>query len=136
MTPGTTAHRVPSVGILLLMAVAEFMLTLDLSIVNVALPAIGGDLGFSESSLQWVVNGYALTFAGFLLLGGRAADLFGGRRVFLGALGAFTAASLACGLATGDEALVASRVAQGLAAGVLAPATLSILTATYREPDT
>jgi MFS family permease len=98
------------------MAVAEFMLTLDLSIVNVALPAIRGDLGFSQASLQWVVNGYALTFAGFLLLGGRAADLFGGRRVFLGALGAFSLASLACALATTEEMLVAARVAQGLSA--------------------
>ena len=135
MTPGSTARRVPSVGILPLMAVAEFMLTLDLSIVNVALPAIRGDLGFSPSSLQWVVNGYALTFAGFLLLGGRAADLFGGRLVFLGALSVFTIASLACGLATADWALVASRVVQGLSAGVLAPATLSILTTTYRDPE-
>jgi EmrB/QacA subfamily drug resistance transporter len=122
-------------GVLALMAVAEFMLTLDLSIVNVGLPAIRGDLGFSQDSLQWVVNGYALTFAGFLLLGGRAADLFGGRRVFLGALGAFTLASLGCALATAEEGLVAARVIQGLSAGVLSPATLSILTATYREPD-
>jgi EmrB/QacA subfamily drug resistance transporter len=123
------------VGILAPLAVAEFMLTLDLSIVNVALPAIRGDLGFSQSSLQWVVNGYALTFAGFLLLGGRAADLFGGRRVFLGALSVFSVASLACGLATEQAALVAARVVQGLSAGVLAPATLSILTATYRQPE-
>jgi EmrB/QacA subfamily drug resistance transporter len=120
--------------ILALLAVAEFMLTLDLSIVNVALPAIRRDLGFSAGSLQWVVNGYALTFGGFLLLGGRAADLFGGRRVFLGALGAFGLASLACGLAAGQVALVAARVVQGLSAGVLAPATLSILTATYADP--
>ena len=83
------AVRVPRVGTLALLAVAEFMLTLDLSIVNVALPAIGSDLGFGADSLQWVVNGYALAFAGFLLLGGRAADLFGGRHVFLGALSVF-----------------------------------------------
>jgi EmrB/QacA subfamily drug resistance transporter len=126
---------IPNAAILALMAVAEFMLTLDLSIVNVALPAIRGDLGFSQASLQWVVNGYALTFAGFLLLGGRAADLFGGRRVFLGALGAFSLASLACALATAEGALVAARVVQGLSAGVLSPVTLSILTATYREPE-
>jgi EmrB/QacA subfamily drug resistance transporter len=125
---------VPLPGLLALLAVAEFMLTLDLSIVNVALPAIRGDLGFDQSSLQWVVNGYALTFAGFLLLGGRAADLFGGRRVFLGALGVFILASLACGLATGQGALVAARGVQGLSAGILAPATLSILTSTFREP--
>jgi EmrB/QacA subfamily drug resistance transporter len=127
--------RVRRVGVLTLLAVAEFMLTLDLSIVNVALPAIGSDLGFSESSLQWVVNGYALTFAGFLLLGGRAADLFGGRRVFLGALTVFAVASLACGAATGQGTLVAARIVQGLSAGVLSPATLSILTATYDQPQ-
>jgi EmrB/QacA subfamily drug resistance transporter len=131
-----TRPGVPELGILALLAVAEFMLTLDLSIVNVALPAIRGDLGFSQSSLQWVVNGYALTFAGFLLLGGRAADLFGGRRVFVGALSVFSVASLACGLATDEAALVAARVVQGMSAGVLAPATLSLLTATYRQPDT
>jgi EmrB/QacA subfamily drug resistance transporter len=127
---------VPEMGLLAVLAVAELMLTLDLSIVNVALPSIRVDLSFEPSSLQWVVNGYALTFAGFLLLGGRAADLFGGRRVFLGALSAFSVASLACGLATGEAALVGARVVQGLAAGVLAPATLSILTSTYREPET
>jgi EmrB/QacA subfamily drug resistance transporter len=135
--PAPDADRRPIriAGVLALMAVAEFMLTLDLSIVNVGLPAIRDDLGFAQDSLQWVVNGYALTFAGFLLLGGRAADLFGGRQVFLGALGAFTLASLACALATAEEALVAARAAQGLSAGVLSPATLSILTTTYREPD-
>jgi EmrB/QacA subfamily drug resistance transporter len=127
--------RIPHLGLLVVMAVAEFMLTLDLSIVNVALPAIRADLGFSSSSLQWVVNGYALTFAGFLLLGGRATDLFGGRRVFLGALGAFVAASLACGLAANDGTLVGARVIQGISAGILAPATLSILTTTYQEPE-
>jgi EmrB/QacA subfamily drug resistance transporter len=133
MTAGTRRARIPHVEILALLAVAEFMLTLDLSIVNVALPAIRG-LGFGEDSLQWVVNGYALTFGGFLLLGGRAADLFGGRRVFLGALSVFSAASLACGLAGGEVALVAARAVQGLSAGVLAPATLSLLTATWAEP--
>jgi EmrB/QacA subfamily drug resistance transporter len=135
MSALATRHGHAAVGVLPLLAVAELMLTLDLSIVNVALPAIRSDLGFSQSSLQWVVNGYALTFAGFLLLGGRAADLFGGKRVFLGALGVFTVASLACGLATEAVTLVAARVVQGLSAGVLAPATLSMLTTTYREPD-
>jgi EmrB/QacA subfamily drug resistance transporter len=134
MSAHTEHPGAPQVGLLALLAVAEFMLTLDLSIVNVALPAIRGDLGFDQSSLQWVVNGYALTFAGFLLLGGRAADLFGGRRVFLGALSVFSLASLGCGLATGQIALVAARGVQGLSAGVLAPATLSILTGTFREP--
>jgi MFS family permease len=129
-----TRARVPHAGILALLAVAEFMLTLDLSIVNVALPAIRDDLGFSQGSLPWVVNAYALTFGGFLLLGGRAADVFGGRRVFMGALVGFSAASLGCGLAGGQGALVAARAVQGLCAGVLAPATLSILTATYADP--
>lgn len=130
------AARVPRrVGVLGLLAVAEFMLTLDLSIVNVALPSIRGDLGFSDASLQWVVNGYALTFGGFLLLGGRAADLFGGRRVFLGALSAFSLASLAAGLAPDQITLVIARTVQGLSAGVLSPATLSVLTRTYRRQN-
>jgi EmrB/QacA subfamily drug resistance transporter len=135
MTAQRTLRRVPRLRLLAVLAVAEFMLTLDLSIVNVALPRIGGDLGFGQSALQWVVNGYALTFAGFLLLGGRAADLFGGRRVFLVALGAFTLASLASGLSNAEGPLVAARAAQGLSAGLLAPATLSILTATYQEAE-
>lgn len=134
MPTGESRQRLPGVGVLPLLAVAEFMLTLDLSIVNVALPAIRSDLGFAPVSLQWVVNAYALAFAGFLLLGGRAADLFGSRRVFLGALSAFTLASLACGLAASPVALVVARAIQGLSAGVLSPATLSILTATYDEP--
>jgi EmrB/QacA subfamily drug resistance transporter len=124
----------PQLGILAVLAAAEFMLTLDLSIVNVALPSIGRHLAFGHSSLQWVVNGYALTFGGFLLLGGRATDLWGGRRVFLGALIVFSLASLACGLATGQVELVVARAVQGLSAGVLSPATLSILTSTFRRP--
>jgi EmrB/QacA subfamily drug resistance transporter len=107
------------------------MLVLDLSIVNVALPAIQAGLGFSPGALAWVINAYALTFGGFLLLGGRAADLFGGRLVFLAALSVFTVASLACGLATGSGVLVTARAVQGLSAGALSPATLSILTAAY-----
>jgi EmrB/QacA subfamily drug resistance transporter len=122
-------------SLLALLAVAEFMLTLDLSIVNVALPSIRDDLGFSRTALQWIVNGYGLTFAGFLLFGGRATDIFGGRRVFLGALGSFSIASLACGVAGSPEVLVGSRVIQGVAAGLLAPATLSILTTSYAAPD-
>jgi MFS family permease len=123
---GRNTFGVPRAGLLALLSVAELMLTLDLSIVNVALPAIRDDLGFTQSSLQWVVNAYALAFAGFLLLGGRAADLLGGRRVFVTALGAFGIASLACGLSSGPGLLMGARVAQGLSAGVLAPATLSI----------
>jgi EmrB/QacA subfamily drug resistance transporter len=129
------AGRTPAAvaaGILPLLAVAELMLVLDVSIVNVALPTIRADLGFGPSGLAWVVNAYALAFGGFLLLGGRAADLVGGRRVFLGALTAFVAMSLACGLASGRLLLVVARAGQGLSAAVLSPATLSILTATYR----
>jgi EmrB/QacA subfamily drug resistance transporter len=127
--------RISQLGVLILLAVAEFTLTLDVSIVNVALPAIRGDLGLSDSSLQWVVNGYGLTFGGFLLLGGRVADVFGGRAVFLRALSAFSLASLGCALSTGPVELIAARVVQGLSAGVLSPATLSILTSTYRQSD-
>jgi EmrB/QacA subfamily drug resistance transporter len=126
------SRRVPILGLL---ALAEFMLTLDLSVVTVALPSIRADLGFTPGDLQWVVNAYALTFGGFLLLGGRAADLFGGRRVFLAALGGFTLASLTCGLATAGGVLVAARAVQGLTAAVLSPATLSILLATYRQAE-
>jgi EmrB/QacA subfamily drug resistance transporter len=110
------------------------MLVLDLSVVNVALPAIRASLGLTPGMLEWVVNGYALAFGGFLLLGGRAADLFGGRRVFLAALSAFTLASLACGLSGGAVVLVTARVVEGLSAGVLSPATLSILTAVFTAP--
>ncbi|MBX6354533.1 MAG: MFS transporter [Micromonosporaceae bacterium] len=134
MTRDATRGRMPHRGILAMLAMAEFTLTLDLSIVNIALPAIQRELGFGAGSLPWVVNGYALTFGGFLLLGGRAADLFGGRRVFSCALAGFTLASLGCALAPVPVALVAARIGQGLAAGVLAPTTLSILTATYRVP--
>jgi EmrB/QacA subfamily drug resistance transporter len=120
--------------ILGLLAAAEFMLVLDVSIVNVALPSIRADLGLDASALQWVVDGYAVTFGGFLLLGGRAADLLGGRRTFLWALAAFSGASLACGLAAGPVALAVARALQGLSAGVLSPATLALLTTAYREP--
>jgi MFS family permease len=96
--------------------------------VNVALPSIRDDLGFSHSGLQWIVNAYALALAGFLLLGGRAADLFGRRRMFMVGLGVFTVASLAGGFAQSLSALVTARALQGLGAAVLAPATLTIIT--------
>ncbi|MBF6354488.1 MFS transporter [Nocardia higoensis] len=112
---------------------AQFMVVLDISVVNVALPSIRDALGFDETGQQWVVNAYALTFAGFLLLGGRLADLFGRRRVFLAGLALFTGSSLAGGLATSPALLVAARAVQGLGAAVLAPATLTILTATFPE---
>jgi EmrB/QacA subfamily drug resistance transporter len=108
------------------------MVVLDLSIVNVALPAMQRDLHFSTTQLQWVVNAYALTFGGFLL-GGRAADLFGRRRIFVLGLVMFSFASLICALAPNEGLLIAARALQGLGAAVLSPATLTILTTTFRE---
>src|SRR3954471_17244769 len=96
------------------LAVAFFMTVVDLTIVNVALPTIGRKLHFSESNLQWVITAYGLTFGGFLLLGGRAADLLGRRRILMLGLALFTAASLACALATTDAMLIAMRAVQGL----------------------
>ncbi len=118
---------------LVLCCLAQFMVILDVSIVNVALPSIRGDLGFSAANLQWVVNAYTLAFAGFLLLGGRAADLIGRRLVFVAGLGVFGTASLVGGFAQDDTMLVAARAAQGLGGAIVAPATLSILTTTFSE---
>jgi EmrB/QacA subfamily drug resistance transporter len=118
---------------LVLCCLAQFMVVLDVSIVNVALPSISADLGFTAASLAWVVNAYTLAFAGFLLLGGRAADLLGRREVFAGGLALFALASLAGGMAQSELALVAARAAQGLGGAVVAPATLSILTTGFPE---
>ncbi len=126
--------NVPDWMVLSLVCLAQFMVILDISVVNVALPRIRADLGFSQAGLQWVVNAYTLTFAGFLLMGGRAADLYGRRRVFLLGLLLFTAASLAGGLAQNRAMLVSARAVQGLGAAVLAPATLTILTTHFRDP--
>ena len=117
----------------LLLAVAFLMTVIDLAIVNVALPTIGRKLHFPESDLQWVVTAYALTFGGFLLLGGRAADLLGRRRLFMAGLAIFTAASLACALATGDTFLIIMRGIQGLGAAVVLPAALSIVMNMFSE---
>ncbi len=119
---------------LLLVCAAQLMIVLDGTIVNVALPAIRDSLGFSAVSLSWVVNAYLLTFGGFLLLGGRAGDLFGRRRVFMIGLAVFTVASLFCGLAGSQAALVAARAAQGLGGAIIAPAALSIIITTFTEP--
>ena len=116
-----------------LLAVAFFMTIIDLTIVNVALPTIGRDLHFSETSLQWVVTAYALTFGGFMLLGGRAADLLGRRRVFIAGLALFTAASLGAALSTGEVSLIAARAVQGLGAAIMLPAALSIVMNTFAE---
>jgi EmrB/QacA subfamily drug resistance transporter len=118
---------------LALLCVAQFVVVLDASIVNVALPTIGDALNFSESNLPWVVNAYVLTFGGFLLLGGRMADLLGRRRVFMGGLVLFAFASLAGGLATTSGQLIAARAVQGLGAAILSPAALSIVTTTFRD---
>jgi EmrB/QacA subfamily drug resistance transporter len=116
-----------------LLAVSYFMTIIDLTIVNVSLPTIGHDLHFSETSLQWVVTAYALTFGGFLLLGGRAADLLGRRRMLMVGLAAFTAASLACALATGEAFLIGSRAVQGAGAAIMLPAALSIVMNMFEE---
>jgi len=109
------------------------MVVLDVSIVNVALPSIGTDLHYSSTGLQWVVNAYVLTFAGFLLLGGRAADIFGRRRVFIAGLTVFSVASLLGGLAQTSNELTAARAVQGLGGAVLSPATLTIIMTTFAE---
>ena len=118
---------------LALVCVAFFMTVLDVSIVNVALPSIGRHLHFSETGLQWVITAYAITFGGFLLLGGRTADLLGRKRIFLVGVALFAAASLVCGLATSTGMLIAARAVQGLGAAIVSPTTLSIITTTFEE---
>src|SRR5215204_362383 len=120
---------------LLLVCAAQLMIVLDGTIVNVALPAIQGSLGFSGAGLSWVVNAYLLTFGGFLLLGGRAGDLFGRRRVFAFGLALFTFASLLCGLAASQGLLVAARALQGVGGAIIAPAALSIIITSFKDPD-
>ena len=110
-----------------MLCLGNLMIVLDTTIVNVALPSIRADLGFSESSLAWVVNAYLLTFGGFLLLGGRLGDLFGHRRLFLIGIAAFTAASVACGLAGSAGVLVAARAVQGLGGAVVSAVALSLV---------
>jgi EmrB/QacA subfamily drug resistance transporter len=132
--PQTAAARVARPALVLLLAcVAQFMLLVDDTITNVALPTIAQDLGFTESSLSWVVNAYLLTFGGFLLIGGRLADRFGPRRLFTLALAGFALASAVCGLATSDGMLIGARAAQGIMGALLSPAALAILLATYPE---
>jgi EmrB/QacA subfamily drug resistance transporter len=118
---------------LLLLAATQFIVVLDASIVNVALPSIGRDLEFSQENLSWVVNAYTLTFGGFLLLGGRLADLLGRRRMFIAGLILFGTASLAGGLSTSEPQLIAARAIQGLGAAIISPAALSIVTTTFAE---
>src|SRR5687768_13575956 len=120
------------IGLALLCAV-QFMVVLDIAIVNVALPSIQTDLGFSQENLQWVISAYALFFGGFLLLGGRAADLLGRRRLFLAGIVIFTVASLISGFAWSEGALIGARALQGLGAALVTPAALSIISTTFSE---
>jgi EmrB/QacA subfamily drug resistance transporter len=119
--------------VLVLICFAQFMVVLDATVVNVALPAIQTDLGMTEANLQWVVNAYTLVFGGFLLLGGRAGDLLGRKRLFLGGVIVFTAASLLDGLSTSSGMLIGARALQGLGAAFISPAALAIITTTFKE---
>jgi EmrB/QacA subfamily drug resistance transporter len=119
--------------VLVLVCIAQFMVILDATIVNVALPSIQSGLHFSPTSLQWIVNAYALVFGGFLLLGGRASDLFGRQRLFIAGVIVFTVASLINGIATSSGVLVGGRALQGLGAALVSPAALSIVTTTFAE---
>ena len=119
---------------LLIVCLGDLMIVLDVTIVGVALPSIREDLGFSETSLAWVVNAYLLTFGGFLLLGGRLGDLFGHRRLFIAGIVLFTAASLACGLANSQAALIGARAVQGLGGAVVSAVALSLIVTLFTEP--
>src|SRR5690348_6876120 len=119
---------------LLALCLGDLMIVLDTTIVNVALPSIRADLGFSQTSLAWVVNAYMLTFGGFLLLGGRLGDLYGRRRLFVGGITAFSIASLACGLATTQGMLVTARAVQGLGGAVISAVALSLIMNLFTEP--
>ncbi len=130
---GSGLRRPGTWPVLLASFVGQFLVVLDISVVNVALPSIRDDLDLSPSALQWVVNGYAVTFAGFLLLGGRLSDLLGRKRIYLVGLALFSAASLAGGLAQDGGSLIAARATQGVGAALLAPVTLSLLTSTFPE---
>jgi EmrB/QacA subfamily drug resistance transporter len=130
------ASGVDANAVLALIAVAQFMVVLDATIVNVALPTIKGDVGFSEESLPWVLNAYTLIFGGFLLLGGRAADRLGRRRLFMAGIALFSTASLICGLSQSEGMLLVARGLQGLGGAMVSPAALSIILTTFREgPD-
>ncbi len=131
----TAAPRIASNKwlVLVLVCIAQFMVVLDATVVNVALPSIQEDLDFSTSSLQWVVNAYTLAFGGFLLLGGRAADFVGRKRLFIAGVIVFTGASALAGLATSSEFLIVARALQGLGAAMVSPAALSIVTTTFKD---
>ncbi|GGJ11838.1 MFS transporter [Streptomyces brasiliensis] len=132
-TPLSRRIAPPTWLVVALACAGQFLVVLDVSVVNVALPSMRADLGLSASGLQWVVNAYAIAFAGFMLLGGRAGDLYGRKRMFLVGLGLFTLASLGGGLAQDGWQLLLARAVQGLGAAVLAPSTLTLLTAAVPE---
>jgi EmrB/QacA subfamily drug resistance transporter len=131
--PATNRHA-PDWLILCIACIAQFMVVLDVSIVNVALPRMGHDLHFTQSSAQWVVNAYVLTFAGFLLLGGRACDFFGRRRVYITGIILFTLASIGAGVAQTGTEMITIRAVQGLGGAILSPATLTIIVTTFHGP--
>jgi MFS family permease len=118
---------------LIVLCLGDLMIVLDMTIVNVALPSIRADLGFSQTSLVWVVNAYMLTFGGFLLLGGRLGDLYGHRRLFLLGIMLFTLASLACGLADAKALLIAARAVQGLGGAIVSAVALSLIITLFTE---
>src|SRR5881397_1395162 len=123
-------------AVLALIAIAQFMVILDATIVNVALPTIKVDVGFSEQSLSWVLNAYTLMFGGFLLLGGRLADRLGRRRLFVAGITVFSVASLICGISQSEGMLLVARGLQGLGGALVSPAALSIILTTFAEgPD-
>ena len=131
-TPPLYTPRAKNLALLLL-AMTQFVIVIDASIVNVALPSIGSHLHFARTDLSWVVNAYTLTFGGFLLLGGRLADLLGRRRMFMLGLVLFSLASFAGGIAQSEGWLIAARAVQGLGAAIVSPAALSIITTTFAE---
>lgn len=133
MTKQLSKHASNKWVVLALLALAQFMVVLDVSIVNVALPSIANSLNFAQANLQWVVTAYSLTFGGFLLLGGRTADLYGRRKIFMTAVTIFALVSLVCGLAQSESQLIYARAIQGLAAAFMSPAALSIVLTEFRE---
>src|SRR5213082_2591100 len=132
-SPSRTTDATNPWIVLVLVCMAQFMVVLDATIVNVALPSIQKDLGLSEANLQWIINAYTLVFGGFLLLGGRAGDLLGRKRLFLFGLVVFTIASLLDGLSQSSGMLIGSRALQGLGAAFISPAALAIITTTFEE---
>src|SRR5438552_5911474 len=133
LEPSMRSHATNPWVVLVLICLAQFMVVLDATIVNVALPSIQRDLHLSEGSLQWIINAYTLVFGGFLLLGGRAGDLLGRKRLFLLGLVIFTGASLLDGLASSEGMLIGARALQGLGAALISPAALSIISTTFEE---